>query len=106
MQGIIDCINKTISEDNMDMKASTAGKLHNGAGFKIKVTHVENMSDKLINKWKRICFRYGYDSDIQYSDQTAYVICVKAGSYSISSLYFILSIICFTLLVYRHVDSI
>ena len=103
MQGIIDCINKTASEENMDLCASSMGQLHNGAGFKIRVTHVENMSDRLINKWKQICFHYGYDSNIRYTDQTAHVICTKSVGYSISTLYFIISFMFFTLLVYRHV---
>ena len=105
MDSIINCINKTATNDNIDMRAVSGGRLHNGDGFKIRVLHAENVSDELIYKWKRICYSYGYNTKIWHQNQTSNIICIKSkSSMTLHHLFFLCSFISSLLLVFRQLS--
>ena len=51
---------------NMDLHVEVFGYTHRG-GFKLRVSNIEELTDRLIDQWKSKCAELGYDCNVAYN---------------------------------------
>ena len=61
------------SKSNEDMNIELAGFCHNKTGFILNVTNMERITDNLLDAWRDVVRRRGYDPSLQYDFQDGWV---------------------------------
>ena len=56
--------------ENPDLIVEHYGTLRNRSGIKLRLSHVEFMSDKIMDHWRTVLSRHGFSSNIEYESTT------------------------------------
>ena len=58
---------------NDDMTVELVGYIHNGQGFLLKVQNMEQVTDGLLEEWRRVVVNKGFMCECQYDFQEGWV---------------------------------
>lgn len=56
--------------ENPDLTVEQYGTLRNRSGIKLRLSHVEYMSDSIMDQWRSVLSRNGFSSKIEYDSST------------------------------------